>query len=176
MLRVIIGAFALLAVSACGNAGSKIPIEGVGGSDGSSCGQVCDTDGREDVVRHCDTFCGDVVCDLQGVEECAPSCDVCQTWDEAVAQDRRVCFTCANEAKAKAYKEGYDDGFTAGQDSVECSICPEPKCFVVKAEIVCRDRDTHRKCLSSWWNKICEIEKVLVPTECPADVDHDDQD
>jgi len=126
MYRVLIGAFALLTVTACGgNAGSKIPIPGPGGSggDGGQCGLVCDDSDREEVVEHCDAFCGDVVCDLQGVEECAPACEVCLTREEYI----NVIKWAANASAAAAYEEGYEAGYAAGfADGVESVVCECP--------------------------------------------------
>lgn len=125
MFRVMIGAFALVTVTACGgNAGSNIPIPGPGGSGGDggtpSCGLVCDNFDREEVVEHCDAFCGDVVCDLQGVEECAPACEVCLTREQFI----NIIHNVHGAATEAAYAAGYSDGFADGVDSVVCQ-CPD---------------------------------------------------
>lgn len=151
MKKFIIVAAGLVALVGCGdNAGSNIPIGGNGGNGGT---------GGDEQVQFCDRFCGEVVCDLTGVDECCPECPECTD-----------CAPLVAEAFDQGFNEGYEEGFAAGQESVECPVCPEPECFVVKRELVCRDRDTRKKCDFDWWNKICEIEKVLVPTECPVEV------
>ena len=127
MFRVMIGAFALLTVSACGgDHGSLIPIPGPGGSGGdggTSCGVVCTDSSPEEVVEHCDAFCGDVVCDLQGVEECAPACEVCLTREQYINVIKWAASASAAQAYEEGYAAGYDAGFADGVDSVVCQ-CP----------------------------------------------------
>lgn len=124
MFRVLIGLSALCLLVACDH-GSNIPIDGdggAGGDGGGQCGLICDGFTPEEVVDHCDPWCGEVVCDLEGVEECAPECEVCATCE--------VCEITIDQCRARmasAYDEGfaagYDAGFADGVDSVVCE-CP----------------------------------------------------
>ena len=44
-----------------------------------------------DPIPTCDEQCGDVVCDLVGVEECAPECETCETCEPEIVEVP-VCF------------------------------------------------------------------------------------
>lgn len=138
MFRIMIGAFALLTISACGgDHGSLIPFPpgtgGSGGDGGTHCGLVCDDFDREEVVEHCDTFCGGVVCSIEGVEECSADCPREEIYNEGYGDGFRACSElCDLDARydegyeagyAAGYAAGYDDGFADGVDSVTCE-CP----------------------------------------------------
>jgi hypothetical protein len=131
---IVFGAAMVLSVTAgvfvgCDH-GSNIPIDGVGGAggdDGIHCALVCNNLDNDELVGVCDTYCGDVVCSIEGVEECSVACEVCLTRDRYLLQLR-------NERQL-GYDTGFDDGYAQGfADGVDSVVCecedypPEGEC------------------------------------------------
>lgn len=131
MFRVLIGLSALCLLVACDH-GSNIPIDGTGGAGGDGggqCGLICDGFTPEEVVNHCDTFCGGVVCSIEGVEECSADCPREEIYNEGYGDGFRACSELCDldarydEGYEAGYEAGYAEGFADGVDSVTCE-CP----------------------------------------------------
>lgn len=104
-----------------------------------------------DPIPTCDEQCGDVVCEIQGVEECFEDCEICE-----VCEVCEICETCE-----------------------VCEVCPPPEppvCFerVETCEWV---KVCPRTFCRTWGGDCCTYEKQctdeFVLVDCPEDLPTD---